>query len=222
MGALRECGLAETSEERNGKATSRVKPHHVAPSWSDNNRPESILGASVPLDLLRLYPSPKSIVAIRRCHNFAPSVRPSKGILRWDGDASSPMNAATYCRELRNVEIASRSCFSSWSHFQRGACSDSSERVTMGSNSGGASCHSQMCIRMCVSSLNTFDSPDSARRAASAARARRAWFLEGEPLLPSLGRPSQSRLANVAGDRIYQPCQSSQETAIKPVLQRIG
>ena len=63
MRALRECGLAETSQERNGKSNSGVKPHHFAPSWSDNKRLESILGASVPMDLLRLYPSPKSIDA---------------------------------------------------------------------------------------------------------------------------------------------------------------
>jgi len=87
----------------------------------------------------------------------------------------SPTKRSNYFRVLRNLDIASRRSCSSCFHFQRGACSDSAESSTMGFNSGGALRHSQMCIRMCVASLNTFDSPDIARRAASAARTRRAW-----------------------------------------------
>ena len=83
----------------------------------------------------------------------------------------SPTTRITFPRLRRKLAIASRRSCSSCFHFQRGACSDSADSSTMGFNSAGALRHSQMCIRMCVASLNKFDSPDIALRADSVARA---------------------------------------------------
>ena len=116
-----------------------------------------------------------------------------------------------YFRVLKNWVIASRSCFSICFHFHLGACSDFSERATMGCNSGGASCNSQMCIRMWVASVNKFVSPASALFAASVARTSRASSL-GIGVLTPISRKAES----ISSCRILRVRDSPVQTVYAP------
>jgi hypothetical protein len=117
-----------------------------------------------------------SVIYCYQALSLIDSASPKNGILSVIGIYSdvTTLWVAGYFLVSRKFDIASRKRSSKRFHFHRSACSDSAESATMGCNSSGASSQWHRCIRMCVASLNMFDSPDNALRTALVASTSRA------------------------------------------------